>query len=442
MFHPDGPLHSGDQVSLEVIAPAGMDVDDKKVQVEVRTNPPASLGSAEFGSYGIGGRSQATLTWVWDTSGLAPGDYQVNFQVIPEGQTWTTTVSLLPEEEVPPPEPHASWETVESECCVVNYITGTEAARDIEELLEIADEQGRVAVDQMGVDFSDPIPVTLVPRVIGHGGFAANEIYVSYLDRNYAGNDFSQVLHHEMAHLLDGRLGGDLRPSLLVEGLAVYLAGGHFKKEPIFSRMAALVEMGRFIPLASLADSFYTSQHEIGYLEGAALVQYLVNTYGWETFDRFYRDIESHPSGKQSEAIDAALQEHFGLPLGQLESNFLAALNRQQTNPDVYDDLRLTIDFYNTVRRYQQLLDPSAYFLTAWLPDGEQMRERGIVADFLRRPDWLDNRRIETLLIQADGDLRAGNYALAEKTLVKVNRLLDSIEAGELELVLATRITQ
>jgi hypothetical protein len=437
-FHPDGPLFSGDLVSLEVIAPPGSDMKDKKVQVELLGDRPVDLGSAVFGAFGIGGRSQATLTWAWDTSGLAPGDYQLAFQVLPEGSTWTTTVSIYPAEEVPPPEPQADWETVNSECCVVNYITGTDAARDIEQLLEVADEQGRMAVKQMGVDFSDPIPVTLVPRVLGHGGFAANEIYISYLDRNYAGNDFSQVLHHEMVHLLDGRLGGELRPSLLVEGLAVYLAGGHYKKEPLFSRAAALVEMGRYIPLTALADSFYTSQHEIGYLEGAALVQYLVNTYGWQAFDSFYRDIKPQSSGKQSDAIEAALLDHFGLSLSQMEGTFLTNLYHQQINPDVFDDLRLTIAYYDAVRRYQQLLDPSAYFLTAWLPDGPQMRERGIVADFLRHPNGPDNQQIETLLIEADEDLRAGDYPEAEKTLVTVNRFLDLIEAGEPELVLAS----
>jgi len=436
-FHPDGSLYSGDQVSLEVIAPPGVDVAQKKVLVEAPGNPPADLGSADFGSFGIGGRSQATMTWAWDTSGLAPGDFVLDFQVLPEGPSWSTTVNLHPAKDVPPPEPQAAWETVESECCVVSYITGTEAARDIEELLEIADEQGRSTVSQMGIEFSDQIPVTLVSRVVGHGGFAANEIYVSYLDRNYAGNDFSQVLHHEMIHLLDGRLGGDLRPSILVEGLAVYLSGGHFKKEPLVSRMAALVKMGRYIPLARLADSFYTSQHEIGYLEGAALVKYLVDRFGWEAFDEFYRDIEDQPSGKQSDALDVALQDHFSLSLNELEQRFLTALNRQQTNPDMYDDLRLTIEYYDTVRRYQQLLDPSAYFLTAWLPDGEQMRQRGIVADYLRHPNGPDNQEIETLLIQADRDLRAGDYSESEQTLITINRLLDSFEASDLEIALA-----
>lgn len=426
--HPDGPLYAGDLVSFEIIAPQEADLEESQVQVQVSNSAPVDLGTADFNPYGIGGRLQATLTWVWDTRGLSAGEYPLNISILPDGPSWTETVSLLPREDLPPPEPWAKWETAETECCQIHYITGTKAASDLPSLLASADQKARASVKSMGTEFSDPIPITVLPRVLGHGGFASNEIYISYLDRNYAGNDFSQVLNHEMIHLLDGRLAGDLRPALLVEGLAVYLSGGHFKREPLQTRAAALLDLGWYLPLTPLADAFYTSQHEIGYLEGGALVQYLVNTFGWKPFESFYRDIHPHPSGRQSQAIDAALQSHFGLTLTQLEARFLSSLHRQQVNPDMYDDIRLTVYYYDTVRRYQQLLDPSAYFLTAWLPDAGQMRQRGIVADYLRHPEAPENIALEAMLVEADGDLRAGNYVKAEKTLAQVNDALDQLE--------------
>ncbi len=132
----------------------------------------------------------------------------------------------------------------------------------------------------------------LLPRLLGHGGFASREIAVSYLDRNYMAGDEATILHHEIIHILDSRLGGDLRPSALVEGLAVYLSGGHFKPEPILPRAAALLPaepgcvawsagstplppsapaegcgIDGYIPLRRLIDNFYFEQHEIGYLE-------------------------------------------------------------------------------------------------------------------------------------------------------------------------------
>ena len=72
-------------------------------------------------------------------------------------------------------------------------------------------------------------------------GLQSDGIWVSYLDRNYAGSNSEIVFHHEMVHVLDSRLGGELRPTILVEGLAVYLSGGHFKYEPLIPRAAALL---------------------------------------------------------------------------------------------------------------------------------------------------------------------------------------------------------
>jgi hypothetical protein len=427
-LHPDGPLYVGDQVSIEVISPDNVNLEEKNVRVQVSGDSPNNLGSSGFEGYGIGGRMQATFNWVWDTTHLEAGDYQFDFAVQPDGPTWIETVSLLPAVKIPSPEPQARWETIVLGCCEVHFITGTEFARDLPELLDLIEQQAEDAVQRMGIEFDERIPITVLPRVLGHGGFASNEIYVSYIDSNYAGNDLSQVLHHEMIHILDGRLGGEVRPPLLVEGLAVYQSGGHFKKEPLMSRAAALLDLGWYLPLPQLADSFYTSQHEIGYLEGAALVQFMVTRYGWQAFNDFYRDIHPHPSGEQSKALDQALQNHFGLTLEQLEGKFKTELYRQHTNPDMHDDLFLTVAYYEAVRRYQQMLDPSAYFLTAWLPGGEQMRQRGIVADYLRRPSTPENIAIEKLLVRVDKELRAGNYTEAEKALLKVNEKLAQIQ--------------
>jgi len=122
-------------------------------------------------------------------------------------------------------------------------------------------------VQRMGIDFTAPSLSPCCRGVLGHGGFATRRSRSPYLDRNYAGSNFGLVLHHEMIHILDGRLGGEYRPSLFVEGLAVYQSGGHFKPEPLMPRAAALLPsetgLGRYIPLAELADNFYLSQHEI-----------------------------------------------------------------------------------------------------------------------------------------------------------------------------------
>jgi hypothetical protein len=443
-LHPDGPLYVGDQVSIEVISPDTEDQENRNVQIQVTGLSASDLGSAKFEAHGIGGRIQATFNWVWDTRDLPAGEYQVKFSVEPEGPIWAEAVSLLPKSDVPSPEPAAIWETIVLDCCEINYITGTDFAQDVPGLINLIQDQAQSSVARMGVDFDERIPITILPRVLGHGGFAGSEIYISYIDSNYAGNDLSQVLHHEMIHILDRRLGGELRPSILVEGLAVHLSDGHFKQEPLLSRAAVLLELGWYLPLTELADSFYTSQHEIGYLEGGALVEFMVNRYGYRAFNEFYRDIENHSSGVQSKALDLALQEHFGLTLMELEIQFKSALYRQHINPDMYQDVILTVAYYEAVREYQRLLDPSAYFLTAWLPDGEEMRQRGIVADYLRRPLTSQNLVIEELLIEVDRQLRMGNYLEADKALDQIERelgqvqdefLIGAYQMGEAEIV-------
>ena len=448
-LHPDGALYVGDQVSMEVIAEG----DDNWQEFQVKVDVPdgVTIGPTEFGTHGIARRPQATLLWAWDTSGLVAGDYTLTFSLLPGVFDWTETISLLPGTAALYPEPGAGWAVEESDCCVINYITGTAAERDLAGLVAVLDEGAQSASQLLGVEIDEPIVVTFLPRVLGHGGFASQEISVSYLDRNYAGSTAANVLHHEIVHKLDSRKEGEFRPSILVEGLAVYLTGGHFKPEHLMPRAAALLSpaegcqqvdpantfdddvdnttpcsLGWYIPLGELADDFYFSQHEIGYLEAGALVAYMVDTWGWGAFEDFYRDIKPYEpvpdstgfqGGSSSIPIEAALGAHFGLTLDELEGQFVEALQDEMLTPALVNDVRLSVAFYDTVRRYQQLLDPSAYFLTAWLMDGEQMREREIVADYLRRPSSAENLALETMLVGADGALRSGDYFQASYIL-------------------------
>lgn len=429
--HPDGGLYMGDQVSFEVIAPPDLDVEGLSVQAQVGESAAAPLGPANFTEHGIGRRSQATLLWAWDTAGLSPGTYVLTFSVLPEGPAWSQTLSLQPASALPPPEPQARWVTSESECCLVYTISGTAAQRDLEQLLEMADAQADSLTRRVAADFEGPVSLVLIPRVVGHGGFANDELSISYLDRNYAGGETAMVLHHEMAHLLDRQMGGDFRPTILVEGLAVYLSGGHFKPEPLMARAAALLDLGFYLPLVPLVDNFYLSQHEIGYIQAGSLVEYMVDTWGWEAFDRFYRDIHPpEPGGGQAEAMDEALYRHFALTLTELEQRYLEALRARPLEPLQREDVRLTVELYDAIRRYQQALDPSAYFLTAWLLDGKEMRKRGIVADYVRHPSGPENLALEALLVAADAGLRTGDYPHTAQTLYAANTVLDAMAQG------------
>jgi hypothetical protein len=416
--HPDGPLYVGDLVSFEVFAPPdGGSGEAVEVSYEGQV-----LGSASFVPYGIGQRDQATFWWVWDTSGLEPGRQTLTFSLA-GGYSWEETIRLRPAERVPAPEPDAQWEMVTTDCCRIHYISGTDAARDIAQLAEIADRQSQAVAAQMGASLPERIDVTFMPRVIGHGGFAWDGLYISYLDENYAGNEMDIVLHHEFVHYYDGSIGGECLPSIFQEGLATYLSGGHFKPEPIGPRAAALLDLDWYIPLEPLANDFYNHQHETGYLEAAALVQYFHETYGPGAFNEFYRTIECEGQ-TPAQAIDAALRDNFSLSLPDLETAFISYLSAQPVTDDIRTDLELTVSYFDTLRRYQSVFDPSAYFLTAWLPDGRVMRERGIVADLTRRPLRWQNRLVEALLVRAHAELFGGDYESARQTLEWTNRIL------------------
>jgi hypothetical protein len=165
-------------------------------------------------------------------------------------------------------------------------------------------------------------------------------------------------------------------------------------------------------------------------MEAAALIAYMVNTWGWQPFANFYRNIKPLANTGQAAAIDAALTIFYGMSFKQMEEHFLDYLAQFPVNPDLRQDVRLTIAYFDAVRRYQRVLDSSTYFREAWLPDGQEMRKRGITADLLRHPNAAQNQALELLLVNARLDLNAGRYDQAEQGIRAVNAVLNDLEQG------------
>jgi hypothetical protein len=405
----------------------------ERLAVKVTGPVTVDLPPVELNRDPATGELKAAWLWSWDTTDAPPGSYILEFTTSPDPVQWTERLELQPSTEMSPLEQQARWAVKKTACCEIHYITGTAAERDLDMLSRMADEEARSVSSQLQAEFNEPVQITFLSRVLGHGGFASEGIGLSYLDRNYAGSTVRQVMHHEMVHVLDGQLGGELRPTMLLEGLAVYLSGGHFKPEALIPRAAELVDMGMYLPFRKLTGDFYAAQHETGYLEAAALIEYLVQRWGWQAFSDFYRDIHPVEEGKDSNgghypAIDAALQKHYQISFYDLEIQFLGELERQPENPNLRRDVAVTIQFYETVRRYQQLLDSSAYFRQFWMPSGKEMREKGVVADYLRHPDEPVNQSLETWLAAAEAYLRQGQFDPAEQAIEMVNQSLDEQE--------------
>ncbi len=441
LIHPDPHIYSGDKVSFEVFAHDGAKIGLRDFPVGLYAGAPGSdtqLAAEPASPYGLGERLQATFIWVWDTTDLV-GPQTLTIVLDPNGEirngdenkennTLAFTVNILPRAELAASEREAEWATAETECCLFNYITGSAAERDLDLITAAAQESLVYVEEKMGRAAGQKMVFNLINRLLGHGGFAADTVTITYIDRDYAGGGLENVFRHEAAHVLN-RAFGDHRPALIEEGTATYIAGGHFKEEPFEPRMVGVLALDRYIPLQQLADDFYNSQHEIGYLEGAAFVQYLVDAYGWENFETFLAAFQ--PAPRDSAMLDAGLRLVYDKSLAGVEAEWLAHLRTQPADERWRADIDATVQYFDTIRRYQQANDPSAHFLTAWIPDINRAVREDIVADYSRHPGAPENIALETMLIEVDRAIEGGDYPAAARYLSAVNAVLATGDFGE-----------
>lgn len=437
VLYPGPDLYSGDIVTFDVIPRNLGQLNPHEVAVRVLRQIPDGaevIAEGEVGYPAFDNVPRARLVWAWDTAGLwgeetltvwlDPDDRIQEGDEDPENNIITFTIRLLPATDRSPVEVAATWATTATDCCVLHYLTDTAAERDLPIIAAMAERAVDHVQEQVGARLDNPFEIYLISRVIGHGGYAYQGLTLSYLDRHYAGHDLETVIRHEATHVVDLEMLTEWSPALVREGLAVWVAGGHFKPEPIPQRAAALVQLGWYIPLEQLADDFYRQQHEIGYLEGAAFVAYLVEAYGWTDFLHFYSSFDSSYESA-AEILDAALTETFNVGLAETERAFLRWVEEHPPTQEEARDLQVTVRLFETVRRYQEMYDPSAYFRSGWLPNPAEAEPRRIVADFLRHPRTAENIALETMLIAAEEALRAGSYDRAEVLLDGVNRVLE-----------------
>ncbi len=432
-----GPEHySGDILSFDVtprnigsIAPSALLV---RLYHLVEGHREA-IAEGTVGFPAFDGQPRARLTWAWDTHGLVgeqtlvawldPDDHIQQGDPDPANNLLTFTLYLSPALELPPPERESAWRTQTTTCCLIHYLSGTAAARDLPTITVAVEETAAEMESRLGVSATAPLEIYFLGRVIGQGGYAYEEVAISYLDRHYAGFDLRLVLRHEMVHILDALLFQVYPPALLREGLATYLSGGHYKEEPIPQRASALLRTGRYIPLKTLAEDFYAQQHEVGYLEGAALIAYGVDRYGWDRFLRFYASFEKDLPPLQ--ALEQALEKNFGLGLEETEASFRLWLEEHPPTPEQVRDLEDTIRLFEAMRRYQERYDPGAHWWSGWMPDPVEGERRGIVADFIRHPRAPKNLALEAMLIAAQENLVAGHFEQTEVLLDGVDRVMD-----------------
>ncbi len=358
--------------------------------------------------------------WAWDTTGVT-GRHRLAV-TLPDNAHHPTsqlevTVDILPAEQRPGYEREATWQQRDTLCCRLYYVSNTAAARDIALIAAAAEEAAAAVKQELGLPLPNtPVPIIFLDNVWGNGGYVADAVVITYVDRSYVMPDLASTLRHELTHWASSALTPSGVASVLSEGLAVYASGGHYKPEPLPERAAALVELGVYVPLIRLADNFWAEQHEIAYMEAGALVTYLVETYGLDAFKQLYA-VEVPEAPSESSWLDQAMRRVYGVGLAQVEQSFLAWLSEHPPGVQI-DDVRLTVALYDTVRRYQALY---ARYQES-LPPLADAIERGQVAEFTREPTDVENIALETLLISAQQALVTSQYTQAQA-------LIDAVEA-------------
>ena len=434
ILHPVPLIYAGDKVTFQLLphVPDSILVSDVTAAILV---DGVQVAGGPLDRRNWNGQAEGVYEWAWDTTGLS-GDHLIEVVLDPsdaiqlgDEDPLNNTVAITATVNIPTGQAArdaaAVWETTETNCCVIHVVSGTAASRDIATLSPLMEKAVQQAAGRLGVQPSRKLEVYLIDRIVGQGGFAGTDIVVSYVDRRYAGGGLYELLVHEATHIIDQQFAPQ-RISFMAEGLAVWVTGGHYKVEDLTQRSAALVALGDYVPLTTLINDFYPVQHEIGYLEAGGLVNYLVGRRDWNTFKSFYSDISAADAPTLAEAVDINLQRYYGATLAQIEADWLASLQSITPDPSAVEDLRTTIRYYDVARHYQELYDPTAHYLSAWLPHPTQVREFGNPADLTRRPEEEINVMLEVMLTAADGALRGGDYPRANVILDSVSNIINN----------------
>jgi hypothetical protein len=443
-------LYAGDLASIKVTPhlPAGLAPNDVDVSIFV---DDWEIVAGNLDERNLDGDSFGLYEWVWQTDGqqgthtvtviLDPQDLIQIGDENPDNNVAAITVVVRPRSELPAVAANAYWFTSETGCCFVHVVSGTAAHRDVSQLLPKVAAAFDEASSKLEVPIRERYQVFFADRVIGQGGYAIDSMVISYLDRDYVGGGLEEVLAHEAVHLLDKQFAPE-RITFLSEGLAVWVAGGHYKQEDVDQRMAALVELGRQVPLAQAIDDFYAMQHETSYLEAASFMSYLINTYGWRAVRTFYSSASADDAATLSLAVDLNLQAYFNRTLEQTESDWMAYLRELPRDRAAAQNLQATIRFFNMVRRYQKAYDPTAHYLSAWLLSPEEALELGATADLSRHPASETNVALEAMLQAAGEALEDQDYESMNALVSSVGRVLsnngefiDPLASSYLEIV-------
>jgi hypothetical protein len=382
---------------------------------------------------GITGEPQARFYWLAPVEVTRPTiRFTVTLTVgqgvideVPQNNRVVLSEPTYPQRALLSPEPETQWTYTETLGFRIYYLTGSTADRDLDKLIAAAGSAYGYVTTRLGKP-TERVDVYILDRIIGQGGYASSEwVAFSYTDRKYAPIQLDSVLKHELTHRLDGSLACDAAPSFLREGLAVYVAGGHYETEPLRQRAAALLSSDYYVPLHRLVNDFYTHQHEVGYWEAGAFVQYLIETYGWESISKICKASASGSSRDTRQDLEILTESVESISVAsfpQIEREWETWLADSNTSSLDRQLLEGKLSLMDKMRTYQRYYDRAAHFAEGVLFSPAEAKRLGIVADFVRRPRNPEAITIELLLAM-------GYESFLQRDLVMLNLCIDSIDA-------------
>src|SRR5215207_5131500 len=275
-----GPEHyAGDVLSFAIKVPAGFD-GSLPIYMALDHGQPIIVPESVY--YG-----QMILPFALDTTTLT-GHHTLQFITENGDLNEIYFFEVLPADQRPANEMRAHWVTRETDCCIFHYLSETAAARDIDFISEHFQQGAEEYQAIMKAEIDSKVEIHIIDRLFGNGGFGGRgDIVISYTDRYYGptigGEGLETLARHEFSHAAGVGLAnaGD-GVEFNYEGLAVYVAGGHYKPEPLDQRGSALFDLGYYVPVGE-----FLSQHELAYLYPAAMLTYIVEVHGKDKMWQF-----------------------------------------------------------------------------------------------------------------------------------------------------------
>ena len=426
-----GPEHyAGDILTLEILTDNAGAQSDSKAKLTLDNNAPYETSGQWLSD-------RLVLPLAVDTSGLT-GKHSLRIEVGTGTIDQVYAFEVLPASERPTAESQATWQSRAIACCILHYISGTAAPQDIDLLAEHFQKAAETITKTTERKITQPLEVYFIDRMWGNGAFGSNgELVVTYTDRYFGPTvdmaGWETLAQHEFTHAL-GLDQGDDGFVFYNEGLAVFLAGGHYKPEPIAERAAALYDLGHFVPIGQSIG-----QHELGYLYGASVMAYIQEKYGFEGLWKFVNAADVHNSN-QSDMLNGAIQSTFGISLVAFQQDFEAWLQSHDPGNQL-DDLRLTVELQDLRREYQETYAPPPSFIAG--KAAEAVARREYLPVMIREVNAPPNVATELIIANAQRAIVDGDYDMAEQLINVLEKVVmtgsfeDPLAKDYLDIVLA-----